>query len=340
MNLDFGILWIEDSFSTEEEESLKRRVREAGFIARIHVMENGTGIEKVAHQHSLFHLFDIVLLDYKLCDENGDELAPKIRQLFPSTTILFYSGSLQEVQLRRLIAEKEVEGVFCAMRDQQRFIERTGELIDQTARALDRLSGMRGLAMRVVAECDELMKTAMLSMVGRDKACANKVSDLDAEVFEFLQQQQDRYKKAVAGELSHRFTSRVVDSSKVFSHFRRLTALVVRDPSSFGLDHAQVERLRELRKGSSQYVEQVLNRRNVLGHVAEIAGERGWVLQGSNEISAQDFPDIRRTFALYIDTIREMKRIVVPLEMTANERVRVRTSHGPLSSESDHPEAS
>ena len=314
MNLDFGILWIEDSFSAEEEASLKRRVREAGFIARIQVMENGTGIEEVARKHSLFHTIDIVLLDYKLCDENGDELAPKIRQLFPSTTILFYSGSLQEQQLRRLIAEKEVEGVFCARRDQQRFIERTGELIDQTARALDRLSGMRGLAMRVVAECDELMKTAMLSLVSRDRACADKVNDLDLEVFKFLEEQQDRYKQAVAGELSHRLTSRIVDSSKVFSHFRRLITQVAREPGSFGLVDAQVERLRELRKGSSQYVEQVLKKRNVLGHVVEVAGERGWVLQGSKDISAEDFPDIRRTFALYIDMIREINRIILPLD--------------------------
>lgn len=314
MNLDFGILWIEDSFSPEEEESLKRRVREAGFIARIHVMVNGAGIDEIARKHNLFHDFDIILLDYKLSDEYGVELAPKIRQLFPSTTILFYSGSMQEQQLRQLIAEKEVEGVFCARRDQQRFIERTGELIDQTARALDRLSGMRGLAMRVVAECDELMKTAMLSMVSRDRACADKVNDLDVEVFKFLEEQQDRYKQAVAGELSHRLTSRIVDSSKVFSHFRRLTSLVANDPESFGLDDSQVERLRELRRGSSQYVKEVLNKRNVLGHVVEVAGERGWVLQGSTEISAEDFPDIRRTFALYIDTIREMNKIVVPLD--------------------------
>lgn len=314
MNLDFGILWIEDSFSPEEEESLKRRVRQAGFIARIKVMINGEGIEEIARKHSLFHNFDIILLDYKLCDENRVELAPKIRQLFPSTTILFYSGSLQEQQLRQLIAEKEVEGVFCARRDQQRFIERTGELIDQTARALDRLSGMRGLAMRVVAECDELMKTAMLSLVSRDKACADKVSDLDAGVFHFLQQQEERYTEATTGQLSHRLDSRVVDSSKVFDHFRRLTALVASTPESFGLDNAQVERLRELRRGSSQYVKEVLNKRNVLGHVVEVAGDRGWVLQGSTEISAEDFPDIRRTFALYIDTIREMNRIVVPLD--------------------------
>lgn len=315
MNLDFGILWIEDSFSLEEEESLKRKVREVGFLARIHVMENGVGIEEVARKHSLFHIFDLILLDYKLSDDNGVELAPKIRKLFPSTTILFYSGSLQEKDLRRLIAEKAVEGVFCAKRDQQRFIERTGELIGQTARALDRLSGMRGLAMRVVSECDQIMKTAMLSMVNRDSACAEKVHELDKDVFKFLEQQQELYNSAIAGELSHRLTTRIIDSSKIFSHFRRLTALATKNPQSFGLEDSQVERLRELRQDSSQYVAQVLKKRNTLGHVVEVAGARGWELQGDEGLCVEDFPEIRRSFAFYIDTIREMSSIVAPQEV-------------------------
>ena len=54
MNLDFGILWIEDSFNPEEEETLKRRVREAGFIARIEVIQNGETIEELARAHPLF----------------------------------------------------------------------------------------------------------------------------------------------------------------------------------------------------------------------------------------------------------------------------------------------
>jgi len=314
MNLDFGILWIEDSYSPEEEESLKRRVLEAGFIAKIRVIPNGVGIEDLARSHSLYHVFDIILLDYRLRDDNGVELAPKIRQLFPSTTILFYSGSVQESELRQLIASREVEGVYCARRDQQRFIQRTGELIDQTARALDRLSGMRGLAMRVVAECDDLMKTAMLSMSGRDAKCAEKVVDLDKDVFSSLTRMQDGYAESIEGDLKLRFENRAIDSSKIFKHFRRLTELVARDPGTFGLDEGKVERLRELRNLSSQYSKEVLDKRNVLGHVIEVQAENGWVLQGSNEISVGDFPEIRRRFAFYIDAIREMKSLVIFLD--------------------------
>lgn len=310
MNLDFGILWIEDSYSPAEEESLKRRVLDAGFIARISVIPNGETIEDLAKEHRLYHRYDIILLDYRLKDERGDELAPKIRKLFPSTTILFYSGSVQEDELRNLIARNEVEGVYCCRRDDQRFIQRTGELIDQTARTLDRLSGMRGLAMRVVAECDEIMKKAMLSMCGRDEICAEKVVELDKDVLEFIDGIKKTYSDSTDKDLAARLETRAVDSAKLFKHFRRLTEAVAKNPSSFELDDTRVDRLRELRKNSAGYDTHVLRKRNILGHVFEERGESGWILRGSDEISVSDFPDIRRGFAAYIDAIREIGDLV------------------------------
>lgn len=312
MNLDFGILWIEDSFSRQEEESLRRRVREAGFIARIDVIPNGGGVEEFARLHALYHRFDIILLDYRLRDENGNELAPTVRRLFPSTTILFYSGSASEEELRRMIADKEVEGVYCSARDH--FIRRTGTLIDQTARALDRLSGMRGLAMRVVAECDDVMKKAMLSMCSRDPACVAKMPDLDEDVFSFLTSMKGKYEAAVSGDLDDRIGTRAVDSAKMFKHFRRLTQVVSGSPETFGLNDEQVERLRELRKITAKYDQNVLTKRNILGHVIEVEGAAGWVLQGSDEISINDFPEIRRIFATHIDAFREMSDLVFLLD--------------------------
>lgn len=310
MNLDFGVLWIEDSFSQQEEESLKRRVREAGFIARIDTIPNSQGIDTLARAHSLYHYYDIILLDYRLADENGDVIAPKIRELFPSTTILFYSGSMAEDQLRRMMAEKQVEGVYCSART--RFIERTGSLIEQTARSLDRLSGMRGLAMRVVAECDEIMKEAVISMSGRDNECLSRLTELDNDVLTFIREMKVRYEDSYDGGIEGRLNTRAVDSAKLFSHFRRLTKIATSSPRKFGLDSGQVERLRELRENTKKYTEEVLARRNILGHAIETKGNEGWILTGSKEINVADFPDIRRVFAINIDSLREMNNILLP----------------------------
>lgn len=310
MNLDIGILWIEDSFSPEEEASLKRRVQEAGFIARIDNIPNGVGIDERARQHQLYHVYDIILLDYRLQDENGDELAPKVRHLFPATSILFYSGSVDEPKLRELIAAKEVEGVFCSAR--ARFIDRAGALIDQTARSLDRLSGMRGLAMKVVAECDDLMKVAVLSMTARDATCAEKISDLDKNVIDDLDGVKAAYQ--AAGDLEQRIKTRAVDSMKLFKHFRRLTQVVAGNPQAFGLSTEAVDELRELRGSTSQYDKHVLTKRNVLGHVVEVQGAAGWELDGSDEIAIDDFPAIRQAFAAHIDAFRRMAELVTLLD--------------------------
>lgn len=310
MNLDLGILWIEDEFNEQEEADLARRVHQAGFIARIENLPNGTGVEELARKHQLYHIYDFILLDYKLRDEHGNDLAPKIRNLFPATTILFYSGNFTDAELRHLIAEKEVEGVFCSARN--RFIERAGALIDQTARSLDRLSGMRGLAMRVVAECDELMKVAVLSMTSRDPNCAGKIADLDASVFEDLANVKMAYEGAE--DLTQRIETRAVDSAKLFKHFRRLTKIAAAAPSTFGLTSEAVDELRELRGMSAQYDQNVLRKRNILGHVVEVQGDAGWELSGSNEIRIADFAEIRQVFAAHIDAFRRMTELVTSLD--------------------------
>ena len=313
MNLDFGILWIEDSFSPEEEANLKRRVGEAGFIARIETLPNSKGIEDLARAHSLYHYYDIILLDYRLQDEeSGVEIAPKVRQLFPSTTILFYSGSVDESVLRRMMADKEVEGVYCSART--RFIERTGSLIEQTARSLDRLSGMRGLAMRVVAECDQIMKGAVLHMSSYDPDGPKRLGELDEDVLDFMKGMKDKYEASIPHGIDERLSTRAVDSAKLFSHFRRLTKAAASRPADFKLNLDQIDRLRELRAHSAQYERDVLQKRNVLGHVIEIRGNDGWVLQGNNEINVGDFPDIRQVFAKYIDALREISKILLPNE--------------------------
>ncbi|ACA15993.1 response regulator receiver protein [Methylobacterium sp. 4-46] len=310
MNLDFGILWIEDSYSAEEEASLRRRIQDAGFIARIEVIPNGNGIEDLGRRHALFHCFDLILLDYKLRNADGDDLAPRVRQLFPSTTILFYSGNDDEDGLRSKIAAKRVEGVYCSHR--QRFIERTGALIEQTARALDRLSGMRGLAMRVVAECDALMKDAVRAMSARAPMCEEKLSELDGDVIAHLGLIKERYEEASRVDLEARLDTFAVDSAKLFKHFRRLTKLAAANQAAFGLDSDQIDRLRELRRASAQFDADVLRKRNDLGHAREVEGENGWVLEGSVGIRVGDFPRIRQVFAGYIDAFREIGSLVAP----------------------------
>lgn len=316
MNLDFGILWIEDYYNQEEEATLRRRVNEAGFNPDIETMPNGEGIDDKARENNLYSRFDFILLDYKLRDEFGDVLAPTIRQKFPSTTILFYSGTLSQGELRDLIAKQGVEGVFCSTRSG--FIERAGDLIAQTANSLKRLSGMRGLAMQVVAECDELMRCGIQTMTRRCDDCGNLVQKLDESVLIFFEEAKAKYEQAMDQSLEDRLKSRSVDSGKLHKHFRRLTRKIAANGGVLGLDGIAIDRLRELRQSTAQYDEAVLYVRNVLGHASESKGPDGWVLEGA-DFSLADFPVLRQTFAEHIDAFRAMIEIIQTLDCEQSE---------------------
>ncbi len=142
MKLQFGLLWIEDNFSEQEESEIRDGAAAAGFELRIKNSKDGSDIEAMAELQQKFHSFDLVLLDLNLAGSvRGDELAPRVRQLFRSTPILFYSGSDNEAGLRNRMAKDQVEGVFCAGRDN--FTSRASELIQDYSHTLNRLSGMR-----------------------------------------------------------------------------------------------------------------------------------------------------------------------------------------------------
>jgi CheY-like chemotaxis protein len=146
MKLQFGLLWIEDSYSQQEEDEIKAGAASAGFELDIKNSKDGSDLQALAEYQQKFHAFDLVLLDLNLAGGvKGDELAPRVRQRFRSTPILFYSGSDTDAGLRERMAKDRIEGVFCASRAD--FTGRASELIQDYAHTLNRLSGMRGLAM-------------------------------------------------------------------------------------------------------------------------------------------------------------------------------------------------
>ena len=162
MNLTFGICWIEDQASDPERDAVARAVRANGFEPNIDPVETEEDIRAFADRQHHFQDYDLILLDLRLGDGlRGDELAPAVRQSFRSTPILFYSA-VPEQDLRRSMAEKAVDGVYCTSRVM--LSTRVQHLVSDLTPALNRLSGMRGLAARVVAECDQDFREIILHL--------------------------------------------------------------------------------------------------------------------------------------------------------------------------------
>lgn len=300
MKLEFGILWIEDNYTQSEEDSLRRVSRAVGFDLSIEHSINGKDIEYWSKQQNMYHLFDLILLDLTLSDdgdENGVDVAIQARQLFHFTPILFYSGNKSANELRTMMANQNVEGVFCASRDD--FIDRAGEIITSYSTSLNRLSGMRGLAMEVVAQIDEICKSIIL----RHQEHFD-IKRLDDDVNQSISSMKDKY-----GELSDietKLESRAVDSQKLFKQFRRILESVNNKlPEGEQKDHFNA-----LRKATSSYSDDVLKIRNTLGHALEEKTDSGWqILDGSGEVimTVNDFPGYRDNFMKQLEAFKEIQ---------------------------------
>lgn len=309
MKLQFGLLWIEDSYSPQEEEEIRRGAAAAGFELLITNSVDGADIDDLAAHQQKFHTFDLVLLDLKLAGGVlGDELAPRVRNLFRSTPILFYSGSESEHSLRERMAKGKIEGVFCAHRTEGvKFTVRAGELIQDYAHTLNRLAGMRGLAMEVVASVDIICRQVISSLAAGGLEM-EAIAFLDNAVCAQSTKTLEEFPTLVG--IGSKLNHPAADSMKSFNAFRGLLKRHIKSlPNG-----ERKDRLSALRLETSRYREDVINVRNVLGHALETKNDRGWLIldrSGSPFMTVADFPRYRSSFLQHLRAMQEISQILV-----------------------------
>ena len=98
---------------------------------------------------------DLVLMDWKLGGgHDGASLARRLRRFFRDTDIVFYSSE-SAVNLRRLIFDQDIDGVYCFNRIN--LSERTLGLVRAQMRKILDLNHMRGIVMAATSDLDQAM---------------------------------------------------------------------------------------------------------------------------------------------------------------------------------------
>ena len=300
MNLTFGICWIEDQASDPERADVEAAVRSNGFEPEIHTVASADDIQAFAKRQHYFQDYDLILLDLRLGDGlRGDELAPQVRRRFRSTPILFYSA-VREQDLRRSMADQGVDGVYCTNR--RTLATRVRHLVSDLTPALNRLSGMRGIAARVVAECDEDFREILLHVGSRH--------DLEDEIVDSLKQalagsQRKQLERVQAtASLTELLAQPPISSGLLFDETNKRTRRLSRDS----------EELREARVAINEYATLVLRRRNILSHALEERTDSGWVIRGGAlkpDLTVEDFPSYRADFLAHRRDIARLRSLLI-----------------------------
>jgi DNA-binding NarL/FixJ family response regulator len=297
MSLHFGICWIEDQASDAEVERIETAVRSSGFEPLIERIEKPEDIRAFADRQNHHQDFDLILLDLNLgAGLRGEKLAQQVRAAFRSTTILFYSAE-DESRLRERMAQERVEGVYCIHRD--RLAARVGELVSHLSPALNRLSSMRGLAARIVAECDADFR-AILNHLGQGGEADNIAESLRQRVKSSIAAQQVTVDELAS--LDDLLASHSVHSAALFNEVKDRARLQ-------GGDDLLVI-VRKLHKG---FLNQVINRRNTLAHALEERTDAGWQIVRStgDPVTVADFPRYRAEFQTQLEMVRRLRAILI-----------------------------
>ena len=299
MNLTFNVCWIEDQASDALVSGVEDAIRTNGFEPKIERIETPEQIANFAEQQAHFYDYELILLDLQLGETRGDELAKDVRRLFNSTPLLFYSGR-DESELRDLMHEAQIEGVYCVHRD--RLVNRVGELVQNLSPALNRLNSMRGLASQTVASCDEHFKEIIL-FFGQDEAKALEIiKSLKEKSFENAEQRR--------AELE------AIDD---------LEDLIVEMPSA--ALYVEVDRLARSENGSDEvrdllralknkYRMGLLHRRNALAHGKEERTENGFQVPRKNAkpLTRSDFIRFRSDFGVILGHVVELRSLLITQE--------------------------
>ena len=299
MNLTFGVCWIEDQANEELKASVEETIRQNGFEPEVELVVSEEDIQSFARRQQHFQDYDLILLDLELGQgRQGDELAPIVRRHFRSTPIVFYSA-VTERDLRDRMAKKDVDGVYCT--DRRFLVARVGQLVSDLTPTLNRLSGMRGLAAQVVAECDEEFRRILIHLSDIHGNESEIIQSLRAAVARSHERQAQQTQSI--NSLRDLLATPAISSSLLFKEVRRV--LKDTDPS---------EDVREASLSIRRYSSLVLERRNILSHALEERTDAGWRIDGGSskpDLTTADFPAFRSDFLHHRGEIRRLRKLLI-----------------------------
>ncbi len=143
MNLSYDILWFDDDkdfFESIDMEPIISEIASWGFSPKIFPVHN----PEEFNNHAPFKVFDLIVVDFKLGEEQGDTFIKRVRNQEVYTEVIFYSFA-ESMELWNAVLEKQLEGVFVT--NKKGIEQKLLRVARQSVRKVLDLENMRGIVM-------------------------------------------------------------------------------------------------------------------------------------------------------------------------------------------------
>ncbi len=284
MRLDFNILWVEDQQAAvqAQRERIERLIRTDGFRLRVQFaasVPEATGYlsDDVYGDH-----VDLILMDYNLgSGPNGDKGLNEVRRLMPYKDVIFYSA--QANNLRKILDETGVEGIYLSNREE--LPDAAHGIFHTLIKKVLDIDHSRGLVMGATSDIDHFVNDCLTQLFDASDEEIRK-SILEA-IAKRMKEIRERFEEASAQIGSIKHVNELFDNHTVYTSTDRANLL----RKILKLHKIQTE----IEKGISDYVTNVVPKRNTLAHVRVIINgfSRKLIDSKGNELSNDEMKQLR-----------------------------------------------
>ncbi|WP_421797007.1 hypothetical protein [Haliscomenobacter sp.] len=308
MNLQYYTLWVENEPEWLEStiEYVSDIVLEHGFILKSEQCLSAEEFyEKTKSNLNFLDKFDLILTDFNLGEgDNGNVLIKKIREnnRNPFTDIIFY-GQDQEA-INQKLNDHFIEGVYKAPREIGLFSEKFEKVFVSTIKKMQDISMMRGL---VISEASDMaMRILRLIKNYIGKTSEGTVNELRSYILNKIIKQHIENNEKFVGK-AESMNVDVLLEERFFDDSKKLRIL---------------DRIFKQHKIANfsfyeDYLNEVINVRNELGHCEEIEKDGVKILstlKGEKTFSHNECVEIRKKIILHQKRLDEIEFYIQELK--------------------------
>jgi DNA-binding NarL/FixJ family response regulator len=273
MRIDYNILWFEDVKSSfdAKKQIVKAIVEDFGFNFPEPRNEiDGANIETIDYDN-----YDLLIVDLNLAGTKGPALIDRIRHNEGVyTEVVFYSSD-GERAVRNALKEYEIDGAYCAGRENDDFEDKVQKVIKTTIKKVQDLNNMRGLIMAETSDIDSTMFSIIQTVI--EKNSFGIKEKLAAVIFENVKSKVNSKKDDFDKYLKNGRIDKVIKDNLMFDTSQKILAIQFIIDS---IDH-ELTKPHQGNVFSNSYTE-LKQQRDLLAHVIEVYEEGKKKLKSGN----------------------------------------------------------
>ena len=289
MRLDFNVLWVDDQPDRvgAQIKAIEREMEGEGFHFSPTLCQSSAELRKRIADDVFTDEIDLVLVDWDLGEqEQGQDVIVEIREVVPYKDVVFYSAQNPADVLRRLAAERGIEGVFCASREG--LVDEVLGVFESLVKKVLDLDHTRGIIMGATSDIDYMVNECLVVIqVLRDQDGQRLMLE---EARNYIQRGIERATDTLKTLENATSIVEFLEAHMILTAYDRLRILAA------ALKTKELEPHKAFRKSVLDYQHKAVQGRNILGHQVLVPEGKPSAVADAHgkEVTLDEMRDLRK----------------------------------------------